>query len=177
MGPDSSRLTAQDSSARDGWPCGDWPERQRATRVHHTATSRRRALSLPVPGTPLPYSSFLRSRRAEGHCLHTTVPRSGSATSARLYFRLESGRKQPIAARSGLSSPASGFRRVSSGRGNLLAPQGAEAGPVTQSLRPCIEGSTSSGLSRPRPSFVPSTGFSPWHNHITFSKQDCFLHP
>jgi hypothetical protein len=58
MGPDSSRLTAQDSSARDGWPSGDWPERQRAIRVHHTATFRHRALSLPILGTPLPTAAI-----------------------------------------------------------------------------------------------------------------------
>lgn len=82
------------------------------------------------------YSSYLRCHCAEGHCLHTTVPRSGSATSARLYFRLEGGRKQPIAARSDLASPASGFRRVSSGRGNSLAPQSAvwPSNPVPQAM-------------------------------------------
>lgn len=58
MGPDSNRLTAQDSSARDRWPCGDWSERQRAIRVHHTATSHRQAPSLTVPGTPLPTAAI-----------------------------------------------------------------------------------------------------------------------
>lgn len=133
MGPDSSRLTAQDSSARDGWPCGDWPERQRATRVHHTATFRRRGAQSPNSRHAPAYGKDLRCHRAEGHCLHTTVPKSDSATSARLYFRLEGGRKQPIAARSGLASPASELRLASSGRGNSLAPQGAEAGRVTKS--------------------------------------------
>lgn len=154
----------------------DWPELQRATRIHHTANAHRPALSLPIPGTPLP-RAVISDATARKDTVYTRQPlRSGSATSARLYFRLEGGRKQPIAERSGPASPASGLRRASSGRGNLLVPQGAEAGLVTQSLKPRTEGSTSSGLPRARPSSLwpslgslPNTTTSPFPSRIASS--------
>lgn len=171
MGPDSSRLTAQDSSARGGWPHGDWPARQRATRVHFTAISRRRALSLTTPGTPLPTAAIAEATARKDTVYTRHSLRRSSATSARLYFRLEGGLKQPIPARSGLASPAPEPRRGSSGRGNSLAPQSAEAGPVSRGLRPRTEGSTSTSVSLERPS-SPRPPLGPPHHHIPFSKQD-----
>lgn len=162
MGPDSSRLTAQDSSARGGRPCGDWPARRRATRVHFTASSRRRALSLPTPGTPLPTAAISEATARKDTVYTRHSLRWSSATSARLYFRLEGGLKQPIPARSGRASPAPEVRRVSSGRGNSPAPQSAEAGPGPRGLRPWAEGSTSpSCLSGAPLLFAASAGSSP----------------
>lgn len=89
---------------------------------------------LSPPGVQPPSSRHAPTRRsyprapARKDTVYTRHSlRQGSATSARLYFRLEGGLKQPIPARSGLTSPAPEPRRVSSGRGNSLAPQRAEA--------------------------------------------------